>query len=103
MADEFLNFRLIKRLPVTVVGPSTRWFVSLEYYGKNGCRASLMARCLSNGNSVVLADGRESWVSHLPYKGVLVKQGTVQAKIAAAMVAQGNAEFIDQPLEEHLW
>ena len=84
--------RMLK-LPAFVVGPRTRWRIALEYYGKNGCRAALIATCLTNGKELVLADGRERVTPGAASNGFLVKIGTVKCRPMAAAVAQGVAEF----------
>jgi hypothetical protein len=91
--SDYLTFRITKRLPITVVGPKTRWIVSLGYYGKNGSRACISAKCLTNGKWVTLLDGRERNVAH--YREIMAKLGTIQCKILIAMAAQDNAEIIN--------
>ncbi len=95
MHDEQLEFRFLRRLPVNVVGPSTRWIVMIGFSGKGGKLAEVYAKCLTNGKSVLLLSGREEVVQRWIYGvGFAVKAGTVQAKLMIAATAQGNAERI---------
>ena len=94
MSGKYLTVRMLK-LPAHVLGPRTRWRIALEYYGKNGCRAALVATCLTNGKELILHDGREREAAGAPARGFLVAIGTVHCRLMAAAVAQGVAAFVD--------
>jgi hypothetical protein len=96
--SDYLTFRITKRLPITVVGPKTRWIVFFECYGKNGSRACISAKCLTNGKWVTLLDGRERNIAHC--REIMAKLGTIQCKILIAMAAQDNAQIINPQSNE---
>src|SRR4051812_11716776 len=84
------------QLPAVVRGPRTRWRIALEYYGKNGARAELLATCLTNGKSLRLYDGRHALTEGKARTGFDVPIGTVRCRLMAAAVAQGVAAFVDE-------
>lgn len=102
-----MEIRITKKLPISVVGPKTRWIVMLDYWGKNGNKCQLLARCLTNGTTVEFYGGRVAMYEDKHRRGFPVSPG-IQEKLACAMVAQGNAvivqpwrgtddEFVDFP------
>ncbi len=91
---QFLAFRITGKLPANVVGPKTRWIVFLDRFGKNGCKAAVIARCLTNGNSVTLLEGRENYVTNAVRSRIDAKIGTIQCKLLTAMSVQGHAEIV---------
>lgn len=99
MADSVM-VRVLGGLPAVVVGPSTRWFVALEYYDKGGKRAELIAKCLTNGRSVVLERGRARSVEHALKSGFLVRLGSIEWKIMDRLVAQGLAQWVETYRED---
>jgi hypothetical protein len=87
--------RITGALPVVVRGPNSRWRVCVEYYGKNGGRASLLAISLSHpGKTLTLADSRERGIDGLVRNGFQVQNGTVKLRLACLLVAMGHAEFV---------
>jgi hypothetical protein len=93
MSGQFLTVRFL-RLPAAVKGPRTRWVIELSFYGKGHNRASLTARCLDNGKSVQLLDGRAALTERDAACGFRVQIGTIECRIVSAAVAQGVAEFV---------
>lgn len=95
-----MRFRIRGTLPVSVVGPKTRWVVMYELSGKGGKHAAVRARCLTNGKSVMLLEGRENFVSNaVRAGGLMATEGTIACKILLAMAAQGTADVVSVPDE----
>lgn len=74
------------------------WRVVYEWYGKNGCRASLTARC-EDGREIVILDGSERTVAHA-LASVYTEPGSTLHKLWTLLAQRGEVELIDETPHE---
>ncbi len=89
-------FRISRGLPLELRWGSTRWRILLDFYGKQGQRAALLAKCLTDGRTEEFGvDGRESWVLNAVRNGVYVREGTIAFELLDQMQRVGAAEKVN--------
>lgn len=71
------------------------WRVDYEYYGKNGCKSWLVARC-SDGREIVILDGRERAVS-AALKAIATQPGTLMHELWVRLARCGAIALVEEP------
>lgn len=93
----FMLVRIRVPLPLFIDGGLTRWKLYTSSCGKNGSRLELLAKCVSDPERAMITiyAGRERDVMHsIMSGGILVKRGTLEAKLMSRLVREGCAEIV---------
>jgi hypothetical protein len=85
--------RFLHEPPFEVRLKSERWRIVYEFYGKNGCKASLTARC-GPRREIVILDGSERSVAH-SLASVYTSPGTIVHDLWLRLAQRGVVELIE--------
>ena len=87
--------RFLREPPFAVRFGAHTWTITHEYYGKNGKRAALMARC-SDGREIAVVDGRERVILHQLGR-IETCPGTILYELWVRLARRGEVELVDRP------
>lgn len=90
-----LRIWLIAPLPIEIDGGRTRWRIELVFGGKNDKVGMFIARCLTNGNSITILEGRARYMEGAVMRPISAPSGTtLLSQIFSKLVRLGFAEVV---------